>query len=98
MTDCGFDLVLRPSLTTSRAALNIVQQHYPDRLAIAYFKHLPGVFQAFVPIITQFMDPATVAKLKIDVDPIEDGVVDTNKLHVKWGGVVDVSQAERWIA
>lgn len=71
-----------------------MQQHYPDRLAIAYFKHLPSVFQAFVPIITQFMDPATVAKLKIDVDPVEDGAVELNKLHVNWGGAVDVSSGE----
>jgi hypothetical protein len=41
---------------------------------------------AFLPLTYAFLDQRTRAKLRIDMDPLEEGVVQREDLLVDWGG------------
>ncbi|KAF8451839.1 CRAL-TRIO domain-containing protein [Terfezia claveryi] len=52
-----------PSLSTGKQVLNILQNHYPERLGKAINLSLPWYVSAFYKLITPFVDPLTREKL-----------------------------------
>eukprot|EP00897_Mesotaenium_endlicherianum_P002800 jgi/Mesen1/2548/ME000162S01675 len=60
----GWTLRMSPPLKTSRETLNILQNHYPERLDVALLYNPPAVFEAFWTLIKPFMDPKTFRKVK----------------------------------
>jgi len=75
-----------PSLAVTRQALSILQNHYPNRLHLCYLRNMSPIVAAFFPLAYAFLDPRTRAKLRIDADPLEEGVVHREDLLVEWGG------------
>lgn len=57
-----------PSLSTGKQVLNILQNHYPERLGRAINLSLPWFVSAFYKLITPFVDPLTREKLVFPAD------------------------------
>ncbi|KAI7754451.1 hypothetical protein M8C21_004714 [Ambrosia artemisiifolia] len=77
---------------TSRDIVNVLQNHYPERLAIAVLYNPPKIFQAFFKVISYFVDPKTYLKIKFvypdDKASIEvmKSYFDTENLPSEFGG------------
>ncbi|GFF46010.1 CRAL-TRIO domain-containing protein C23B6.04c [Aspergillus udagawae] len=56
------------SLGQAKQTLNILQNHYPERLGRALVINVPFVIWGFFKIITPFIDPLTREKLKFNED------------------------------
>jgi len=52
-----------PSISTTKMTLNILQNHYPERLHKGYICNPPRVFVAFWKLIQPFLDPRTKKKI-----------------------------------
>lgn len=52
-----------PSLSLGREVLNILQDHYPERLGKALLTHIPRLAQIFMKLIWAFIDPLTREKI-----------------------------------
>ena len=61
----GWTLANSPPFKTSLEVLNILQNHYPERLKRAVFINAPFVFSAFWNLIYPFIDPVTQHKIFI---------------------------------
>ncbi len=59
----GYSLSNAPPMKTSRETLNILQDHYPERLFRAYLIHTPYIFYGFYQVISPFIDPITKEKI-----------------------------------
>jgi len=59
----GYRIRDAPSLSTSRHTLTILQNHYPERLNVAFVCNPPLAFRAFWSIVQPFIDPLTKEKL-----------------------------------
>lgn len=59
-----FSLRRAPSLSTSKATLAIIQNHYPERLAASFMCDSPAYFYPTFRLIKPFIDPVTAAKSK----------------------------------
>ncbi|CAK7339562.1 unnamed protein product [Dovyalis caffra] len=60
----GWSLSTNISLKISRDCINILQNHYPQRLAIAFLYNPPRIFEAFWKAVRYFLDPITFKKVK----------------------------------
>ncbi|KAK1316702.1 hypothetical protein QJS10_CPA05g01146 [Acorus calamus] len=49
---------------TARETINILQNHYPERLSAAFLYSPPRIFETFWKIIKFFLDPKTFQKVK----------------------------------
>ena len=59
-----------PPMRTSRATLDILQNHYPERLASFIIINAPWIFYAFFKVISPFIDRVTAAKIRfVRFDP-----------------------------
>ncbi|OQE27415.1 hypothetical protein PENSTE_c004G02559 [Penicillium steckii] len=56
------------SIGQARETLNILQNHYPERLGRALVINVPFLISGFFKIITPFIDPLTREKLKFNED------------------------------
>ncbi|KAG1883352.1 CRAL TRIO domain-containing protein [Suillus subluteus] len=63
-----------PSFSLCRTTLDIIQTHYPERLGLALIAHLPWFLNAFVALLTPFMDPHTRQKLVFNPVINENGL------------------------
>ncbi len=61
----GYSLFNAPPFKTSRATLDILQNHYPERLLRAYCIRPPWIFTAFWNMMLPFIDPITKDKVKM---------------------------------
>lgn len=88
----GWTLRMSPPLKTSRETLNILQNHYPERLSAALLYNSPPVFEVFWRMIRPFMDPKTVKKVKFINPKLPDNVTvmeevfDLDQLDKQFGG------------
>jgi hypothetical protein len=69
-----------------RTLLDIIQTHYPERLGLALIANLPWLLNAFIALLTPFMDPYTRQKLVFNPVINENGLFRT------------VADAEAWDA
>ncbi|KAL0563608.1 Phosphatidylinositol transfer protein (PITP) [Marasmius crinis-equi] len=83
------DKAEHPSLAVARSILNIFQDHYPERLGKALIINVPFLITMFFKLLTPFMDPNTVQKLKFNPDVIKDGLFTPDMLVKDWGGNQD---------
>ncbi|KAI5308215.1 hypothetical protein KEM55_006271 [Ascosphaera atra] len=56
------------SIGQGRETLNILQNHYPERLGRAMVTNIPFAINGFFKLITPFIDPVTRQKLKFNED------------------------------
>ncbi|KAI8985816.1 CRAL-TRIO domain-containing protein [Pilobolus umbonatus] len=89
-----------PSISTCKKFLEILGNHYPERLGVAFVVHSPWFFLATFKVISPFMDAVTKNKIKFVIDGREDketrnlsneqvhieDYVDLNQLECDFGG------------
>ncbi|KAF8825192.1 CRAL/TRIO domain-containing protein [Lentinula edodes] len=84
------DKAKNPSMSTSRTVLSILQNHYPERLGKALVINVPYLVNIFFKLITPFIDPITVQKLKFNPDVVKDGIFAEDQVMKEfWGGNQD---------
>jgi hypothetical protein len=75
------------TLGQGKQALNIMQNHYPERLGRALITNVPFYIWGFFKLITPFIDPLTREKLKFNEDP---GIhVPREQLLKESGGLIE---------
>ncbi|GAV68768.1 CRAL_TRIO domain-containing protein/CRAL_TRIO_N domain-containing protein, partial [Cephalotus follicularis] len=88
----GFSLNTCLSVKTAREIINILQNHYPERLAVAFLYNPPRIFQAFYKAVKYFLDPKTAQKVKFVYPNNKDSVelmksyFDIENLPSEFGG------------
>ncbi|KAL2318706.1 hypothetical protein Fmac_032582 [Flemingia macrophylla] len=70
----GWSLTNNVPLKSARETINILQNHYPERLAIAFLYNPPRVFEAFWKIVKYFLDTKTFQKVKFVYPKKKDSV------------------------
>ncbi|KAK6922720.1 CRAL-TRIO lipid binding domain [Dillenia turbinata] len=60
----GWTISTNISIKTSRDIVHILQNHYPERLALAFLYNPPRIFEAFWKVVKYFLDPKTFEKVK----------------------------------
>ncbi|KAL0065106.1 Phosphatidylinositol transfer protein (PITP) [Marasmius tenuissimus] len=75
-----------PSMTTARTVLSILQDHYPERLGKALIINVPFIVNMFFKVITPFIDPITVQKLKFNPNVVKDGLFTPDMVMKEWWG------------
>ncbi|KAI7866510.1 CRAL-TRIO domain-containing protein [Spinellus fusiger] len=76
-----------PSVGTCKKFLDILGNHYPERLGIAFVVKSPWFFFATFKLISPFMDPITKQKIKFVYD--EDGKSDSKSTSNDWVSLLD---------
>jgi hypothetical protein len=74
----GWTLATAPPMKTSRETLTILQDHFPERLAVAVCHNPPWIFAVFWKAISPFIDPETYRKIRF-VNPKR--VKETNRMR-----------------
>ncbi|KAJ7067012.1 CRAL/TRIO domain-containing protein [Mycena amicta] len=94
------DKAKNPSLGTARTVLNILQDHYPERLGLALILNVPFLLNAFYKLITPFIDPVTRLKMKFNPKVVEEGIFAPNMVTENWGGatIFNYRHEEYWPA
>ncbi|KAF8405221.1 hypothetical protein HHK36_010121 [Tetracentron sinense] len=88
----GWSLNTNVPIKTARDSANILQNHYPERLAIAFLYNPPRIFEAFWKIVKYFLDPKTFQKVKFVYPKKKDSVelmksyFDVENLPTEFGG------------
>ncbi|GMN29511.1 hypothetical protein TIFTF001_002450 [Ficus carica] len=88
----GFSLNTNVPVKTARDIINILQNHYPERLAVVFLYNPPRIFQAFYKAVRYFLDPKTSQKVKFVYPKNKDSVelmktfFDINNLPSEFGG------------
>ncbi|KAH1212060.1 Phosphatidylinositol transfer protein 3 [Glycine max] len=70
----GWSITNNVPLKLARETINILQNHYPERLAIAFLYNPPRVFEAFWKIVKYFLDNKTFQKVKFVYPNNKDSV------------------------
>ncbi|KKA30454.1 hypothetical protein TD95_000646 [Thielaviopsis punctulata] len=88
-----------PTLSMAKECLNILQMHYPERLGRALIINVPWVVWGFFKLITPFIDPRTVTKLKFN--EVMNQYVPADQLWTEFDGGklnFEYDHAEYWPA
>ncbi|KAF9516938.1 hypothetical protein BS47DRAFT_584425 [Hydnum rufescens UP504] len=78
-----------PSLGTARKMLNILQDHYPERLGRALVINIPFIVNAFFNLIMPFVDPVTRVKVRFNPQVVTEGLFTSDMITKNWGGDVE---------
>ncbi|KAL9660342.1 hypothetical protein QQ045_025155 [Rhodiola kirilowii] len=79
-------------IKTTREIVNILQNHYPERLGLAFLYNPPRLFEAFWKVVKYFLDPITFKKVNFVYPKNKDSVelmttfFDTENLPIEFGG------------
>ncbi|XP_050233305.1 uncharacterized protein LOC126681795 [Mercurialis annua] len=60
----GWSITNSVPVKTARETINILQNHYPERLAVSFLYNPPRIFEAFWKIVKYFLDTKTFQKVK----------------------------------
>lgn len=88
----GWTLNTHVPIKTARDIVNILQNHYPERLALAFLYNPPRLFEAFWKVVKYFLDPKTFQKVKFVYPKNKDSVevmrsfFDVDNLPSEFGG------------
>jgi hypothetical protein len=83
------DKAKNPSLGVAKQVLNILQDHYPERLGLALIINVPFLVNAFFKLILPFVDPVTRNKIKFNPSVVDDGLFAPDMVTSEgWGGSV----------
>jgi hypothetical protein len=70
--------------------LNILQDHYPERLGLSLIINVPFLLNAFYKLITPFIDPVTRVKMKFNPEVVPEGIFTPDMvMSESWGGNCD---------
>jgi hypothetical protein len=75
----------------SKMTVDIFANHYPERLAFAYFTFTPWIYGVFYTLLSPFIDAKTKGKLHIigtQFEPLIE-LVDGQQLETKYGGALE---------
>ncbi|KAM0951601.1 putative CRAL-TRIO lipid binding domain, CRAL/TRIO domain, CRAL/TRIO domain superfamily [Dioscorea sansibarensis] len=92
----GWSLSNSVPIKTARETANILQNHYPERLATAFLYNPPRIFETFWKIVKYFLDPMTFQKVKFIYPKNEETVdliqrnFDIETLPKEFGGKNDM--------
>lgn len=70
----GWSITNNVPLKSARETISILQNHYPERLAIAFLYNPPRIFEAFWKIVKYFLDNKTFHKVKFVYPKNKDSV------------------------
>ncbi|KAK4338818.1 hypothetical protein RND71_040280 [Anisodus tanguticus] len=93
----GWSITNNVPVKSARETINILQNHYPERLAVAFLYSPPRIFEAFWKIVKYFMDPKTAQKVKFVYPKNKDSVelmksyFDMDNLATEFGGTATLS-------
>lgn len=88
----GWSFSTNVPVKTARETISILQNHYPQRLAVAFFYSPPRLFHAFWKIVKYFLDPKTFQKVKFvypknkESMEIMQSCFDADNLPIEFGG------------
>ncbi|XVF63873.1 hypothetical protein PTKIN_Ptkin09bG0121200 [Pterospermum kingtungense] len=88
----GWTLSNSVPVKSARDTINVLQNHYPERLAIAFLYNPPRIFEAFWKIVKYFLDAETFQKVKFVYPKNKDSVelmrsyFDEENLPTEFGG------------
>jgi hypothetical protein len=88
----GWSLSNAVPMRTARDTANILQNHYPERLANAFLYNPPKVFEAFWKVVKYFLDPKTSHKVNFVYSKNEESIkvmhkyFDPEVLPLEFGG------------
>ncbi|XP_059623662.1 uncharacterized protein LOC132266706 [Cornus florida] len=88
----GWSLNTNVPIKTARDIAYILQNHYPERLAIIVLYNPPRIFQAFWKVVKLFLDPKTFQKIKFvypnnkESEEIMRSFFDVENLPSEFGG------------
>ncbi|KAL7245007.1 hypothetical protein ACSBR2_000364 [Camellia fascicularis] len=88
----GWSLSTSVPIKSARETINILQNHYPERLAVAFLYSPPRIFEAFWKIVKYFLDTKTFEKVKFVYPMNKDSVelmrsyFDVDNLPTEFGG------------
>ncbi|XP_057469715.1 phosphatidylinositol transfer protein PDR16 [Actinidia eriantha] len=88
----GWSLSTSVPIKSARETINILQNHYPERLAVAFLYSPPRIFEAFWKIVKIFLDPKTFQKVKFVYPMNKESVelmrsyFDVDNLPTEFGG------------
>lgn len=93
----GWSITNNVPVKSARETINILQNHYPERLAAALLYNPPRLFEAFWKIVKYFMDPKTFQKVKFVYPKNKDSVelmksfFDVDNLPTEFGGTATLN-------
>ncbi|KAL5558055.1 hypothetical protein UlMin_034266 [Ulmus minor] len=88
----GWTLSTSVPVKSARETINILQNHYPERLAVAFLYNPPRIFEAFWKIVKYFLDTKTFNKVKFVYPKNKESVevmrqyFDEENLPTEFGG------------
>ncbi|CAL4918782.1 unnamed protein product [Urochloa decumbens] len=88
----GWTMAHATPIKTARECTSILQNHYPDRLGIAFLFNPPKVFETFYKAVKYFLDPRSIEKLNFVYMKDEESMkvlykcIDPEVLPVDFGG------------
>ncbi|KAK3424801.1 CRAL-TRIO domain-containing protein C23B6.04c [Eucalyptus grandis] len=88
----GWSLSNNVPIKSARESINILQNHYPERLAVAFLYNPPRIFEAFWKVVKYFMEAKTFQKVKFVYPKNKDSVelmrsfFDEENLPTEFGG------------
>ncbi|KAM3294398.1 hypothetical protein ACQJBY_037340 [Aegilops geniculata] len=88
----GWTLANATPIKTARDSANILQNHYPERLSVAFLFNPPKVFEAFFKVIKVFLDPKSIQKVNFVYKDNEESMktmykhIDPEVLPAEFGG------------
>ncbi|KAG1136946.1 hypothetical protein G6F37_001747 [Rhizopus arrhizus] len=82
-----------PSVATCKKFLDILGNHYPERLGVAFVVKSPWFFFATFKVISPFMDPVTKNKIKFVYDSNEEK--DTKSTSNEWVHIKDYIEEDQ---